>query len=217
MTRFAAAAALLVSIATAAAAREPSTGEPDADGWIDLFDGETTRGWTATGGKLRVENGALILRGDGKEATLTPAIRHRDYELVAEYEVRAELLPFAEVALEKGDDAVSVGLMGTAGSTLHLTVLEAAGGRGATVYTKSKVASHEKSSVRSWLVHAAGRGEGSPTLLFRTTAAGAELRLRDVRLRPLEPGEPLDLPPALRTLKPRIEKPRPAGDAKSAE
>lgn len=66
-------AALVVSLASLPAlAQQPNslTAEEIADGWILLFDGETTFGWHAAE-PWRVENGALKADGDGKSWLFT--------------------------------------------------------------------------------------------------------------------------------------------------
>src|SRR6516225_3422638 len=54
-------------------APKPNTLTPKeiADGWILLFDGETTFGWKVEG-EAKVEDGALVLGGD-KATTATPS------------------------------------------------------------------------------------------------------------------------------------------------
>ena len=49
-----------------------------ADGWIKLFDGETTFGWSVDG-PAKVENGVLTIGGD-KPATLTTTNRFGSFE-----------------------------------------------------------------------------------------------------------------------------------------
>jgi hypothetical protein len=56
-----------------------------ADGWIMLFDGETTFGWK-TDGAAEVKDGVLILGGNGKAASATPTAQFRDYDVVIESE-----------------------------------------------------------------------------------------------------------------------------------
>ncbi len=52
-----------------------------ADGWILLFDGETTFGWKIDGA-AEVKDGSLNLGGDGKAASATLTAQFRDYDLL---------------------------------------------------------------------------------------------------------------------------------------
>lgn len=75
---------------------KPNTLTPKeiADGWITLFDGETTFGWEphaeAGGSKpeLRVRDGALVLTGPGGKASCTLALTQ--FELRGEYRTAAK-------------------------------------------------------------------------------------------------------------------------------
>jgi hypothetical protein len=65
-----------------------------ADGWILLFDGETTYGWTAQSDQpnekadFSVKDGALVLAG--KKTLLRPNSRFRYFELTGEYKSKAK-------------------------------------------------------------------------------------------------------------------------------
>jgi len=56
-----------------------------ADGWILLFDGETTFGWKIDGA-AEVKDGVLTLGGNGKPVSATPTAQFRDYDVVLEAE-----------------------------------------------------------------------------------------------------------------------------------
>jgi hypothetical protein len=61
-----------------------------ADGWLLLFDGETTWGWTAEGGaKWRVENGSVIADA-GEYGWLRSNAAFGDYELRVEFKSPSE-------------------------------------------------------------------------------------------------------------------------------
>lgn len=74
---------LLVALAAAAAAEEakPNTLTPKEieDGWILLFDGETSFGWK-TDGDVKVADGMMTVGGD-KESSIIPTTEFGDYEL----------------------------------------------------------------------------------------------------------------------------------------
>lgn len=83
-------AALLVTLLTvltlhAADEARPNTLTPQeiADGWLLLFDGETTFGWKIDG-ESSVKDGFLVL-GGGKPTTLAFGTEFSDYELRCEY------------------------------------------------------------------------------------------------------------------------------------
>lgn len=191
---------LFVSFAHAG---ELLTQEEIAGGWIALFDGETTFGWTSNDGEITVSEGALVLSGEGQKSSMTSTSRFANFELKADYEVRGELLPFAAVALTRGQAEVSAGMTGIAGSTLHVIVLETAGG-GLKVRANSKVDNLQKSSVKALLAHNGPQDGRYPALEFQTTGAGAKLFLRNVKLRPLIHNEQVNLPKALGQLKTRV-------------
>src|SRR6266571_3097481 len=61
---------LALVLANSAAAAEKLTPQEIADGWIMLFDGESTFGWSVEG-KAEVEDGILTLGGGDKPRVLT--------------------------------------------------------------------------------------------------------------------------------------------------
>jgi hypothetical protein len=74
---------LLVFVGTVLADNAPEGLTPNeiADGWIRLFDGETTYGWSVDG-PAKIENGILIIGGD-KPATLKTTSRFGSFEFKA--------------------------------------------------------------------------------------------------------------------------------------
>jgi hypothetical protein len=80
----------LLALACAAAAQQNSLAPKEAaEGWILLFDGETTFGWTGEGGaQWRVADGALT--ADGESGYLRSNSAFADYILKLDYRAPAE-------------------------------------------------------------------------------------------------------------------------------
>src|SRR4051794_31284163 len=94
MTRCLAAAALLVLPLASPAAGPPKhntlTPKEVAEGWILLFDGKTTFGWTSpNGSKWSVVEGKLAPQGD-KPGLLVTTSAFADYTLTMECRARGE-------------------------------------------------------------------------------------------------------------------------------
>ena len=81
---------LLVVSAWAADEAKPNTLTPTeiADGWLLLFDGETTFGGTITG-EVKAGDGVLTVGGD-QSATVAPSSKWGDFELSVEYRTEGE-------------------------------------------------------------------------------------------------------------------------------
>src|SRR3954469_24196464 len=82
------AAFLFLAAARSAHAQDkakPNTLTPKeiADGWILLFDGETTFGWK-TEGDVKIKEGSLVLTGGESGATLTSTLTLASYEVLLE-------------------------------------------------------------------------------------------------------------------------------------
>src|SRR5215471_10082816 len=91
---------LLLAAAPALADDKPKpntlTPKEIADGWILLFDGETTFGWKIDG-EAKVKDGALVLVGGAKEATSAwCATRFASYELQMEINGTGSVNMFAD-------------------------------------------------------------------------------------------------------------------------
>jgi hypothetical protein len=76
------------------AAEEPKTSrlspQEISDGWISLFDGESTFGWSApNGSQWTIANGMLAPQA-GKPGLLVTNTRFQDYQLKVEYRVRTD-------------------------------------------------------------------------------------------------------------------------------
>src|ERR1051326_2465840 len=69
---------------------KPNTLTPQeiADGWILLFDGETTFGWSTNGEPLKVNNGLLEISGGTKATKARPTVIIPSYEVAYEYSIR---------------------------------------------------------------------------------------------------------------------------------
>src|SRR5262245_21970554 len=68
----------------------PLTAKEVAEGWIMLFDGETTFGWTVPeGDKWTVKDGLLAPQAGNKGVLLTTT-EFSDYELRFEYQAKAD-------------------------------------------------------------------------------------------------------------------------------
>jgi len=81
--------ALLVSLCLVGGVQAaPLTPEQIADGWIMLYDGESTFGWVVKG-TAKVENGKLILGGK-EETILTTTSRFGPFTMQLEYEADAD-------------------------------------------------------------------------------------------------------------------------------
>ncbi len=88
-------AALLLSFALSLLAQKPNTltAKEAAEGWLLLFDGETTYGWTADGSaQWRVDTGVLI--GEGGSGWLRTDAVFAQYLLRCEFRTGAGVLPF---------------------------------------------------------------------------------------------------------------------------
>jgi hypothetical protein len=82
----------LTALAWAADEPKPHTLTPQevADGWILLFDGETTFGWTSPNeSKWTITGGMLAPQAD-KEGLLVTTTAFRDYELSVEFQARGK-------------------------------------------------------------------------------------------------------------------------------
>ncbi|HWR52428.1 MAG TPA: DUF1080 domain-containing protein [Bryobacteraceae bacterium] len=88
-------AALILTLATLAFPQKPNSLTPReaADGWLLLFDGQTTFGWTQDGeGRWRVQDGVLV--GEGGNGWLRTNAQFADYLLKCEFRTGGSALPF---------------------------------------------------------------------------------------------------------------------------
>lgn len=124
---------LMLSLALSCRAADdakPKTLTPKeiADGWILLFDGETTFGWKATNkSQWTIADGMLAPRAKTTGALVTTTA-FNDYELSMEYQAKddgspnKEILISADPQLKKVEDKMSLRIMGSGWHRLHMTV-----------------------------------------------------------------------------------------------
>jgi hypothetical protein len=170
-------AALGVLPGVAAEKANPLTEPEVADGWVSLFDGETTFGWKAESDKaggnvtLTAKDGILVCSGsDGRLTCTTP---FRECRLAGEYRVR-------ERAAEFG---LSFGVLSMGGP---LSVTDGDGWRpfSASVGPPGVVASvNDKPVVEGPLAMTAGAASCRLTFQLPETQAGS-IELRNVKLKP---------------------------------
>lgn len=117
------------------------TKEKAAEGWIALFDGETTYGWKAVG-EVKLENGIVTIGGD-KEAHLTTTSQFSAFELVIHFRLENDQGGFRvtsssgpmmyssedkrskgytdfSITLPSSSKTAPIGITTTAGTTLHI-------------------------------------------------------------------------------------------------
>lgn len=109
-------AVVLLFVAVPAVADDkakPNTLTPKeiADGWILLFDGETTFGWKAEG-DVNVKDGVLLLGGEKKTTVTTSTTFGESFELRFEYDEEGKRLDVepATVRLEQTKGPIGLGL-----------------------------------------------------------------------------------------------------------
>ena len=188
--------ALLLLMGPVALADTSLTPKEIANGWLLLFDGETTFGWKALDGNLLVKGGALVLTGKGQKASMMPTSRFSSFELTAEYELRGKT-PLGAVTLNYGDQGDnSIRLVGGEGSTLRLFVIDDKTADGNDSQTTTS-ATGKKSVIAAVEIHNGTRKGFCPVLIFETKGQDAKLVLRNVKLRPLHSDEQVKLPTGL--------------------
>jgi hypothetical protein len=163
---------------------KPNTLTPKeiADGWILLFDGETTFGWTGSGAK--VEKGTLVLGGD-KSAEFVTTMRFGDYELYFEYDAEGAGIRSIEAVRRKSTDKGVEEHMGT-------IVSESGGKKTGWRTTTARVEGTSVSSRTAFPNGSKGMGKTSfpkdvpvQSYLMLAAAERATLVIRNLRLRPL--------------------------------
>src|SRR5579884_2040989 len=113
---------LLATLPLRAAETKPNSLTPKevSDGWLLLFDGQTTLGWQIDG-DARVEDGMLVLGGQ-RETRATPTTRFAGAEYRIGYKVENGA---ANVALDSGNPRIGRGgfsIVGGKGSVLTIRV-----------------------------------------------------------------------------------------------
>jgi hypothetical protein len=165
-------AALVMAVTIPCPARSADKGKVNAltamevaDGWISLFDGQTSFGWKIDG-KSTVTNNALVIDAD-TDASLKTTTRFHAFEL--RYEIRTAGKP---ARIELGSSLTTV----KANEWTDIWSRRQAG------LVLSEVRGNAQFEERM-----PGRGSGGPTAIRFHISAGSKLYLRNVRLRPLQP------------------------------
>jgi hypothetical protein len=177
-------AVLLLAALPLRAAEEPKsntlTPKEIAEGWILLFDGESTFGWKVNG-DARVENGTLVLGGQ-RETKATPTSRFSACDARLGYRVDngAAKVFFDSGSPRSGEGGFS--LVGGKGSVLTLHV--EADTTGPANLLEAEVKHHAASDKPSTVDARIRHGKFLPTLRFELPA-GSRLFLHDVKFRPI--------------------------------
>jgi hypothetical protein len=172
--------AALALLAAAADEPKPNTLTPKeaADGWLLLFDGETTFGWN-TDGESAIRDGWLTLGGT-KAATAVPTTFFASFEAVAEYQVRGFAANLHIDSGKKDLGASSSSFVGGPGSLLRVKFVvdpvERFSAEG-NVLAKSDQPSNVIQTVKYHDLR--------PVMRFEAPA-GTTLMLRSIKLRPLD-------------------------------
>jgi len=171
--------ALLLLAGTAWAGDKPNTLTPKeiADGWILLFDGETTFGWQVDG-ESAITDGWLVLGGT-KKTTASPTTFFPSFEAIAEYQVSGIAANF-QLDSGKTDPGIdSLGMVGGLGSVLKVKVVvdpkERFSSEGKVQATTGRPSTVEQ----TYKYH-----DLRPVMRFEAPA-GTTLMLRSLKLRPL--------------------------------
>jgi hypothetical protein len=154
-------------------AAKPNTLTPKeiAEGWILLFDGDTTFGWQIDG-DARVKDGVLEVGGD-KRASVRCTTQFRDFDLSLQTSGPARL--FFDTAGTLGSLALS-----PAKTAIKLQARAAPGG------TFGLLQNIQDGSGGIQLAEVSlSYPDSSPTGLYLEVPAGERLRLSDVRLKPV--------------------------------
>ncbi len=166
---------LAAGTARAADAPKPKTLTPQeiADGWIMLFDGESTFGWK-TDGDVKAADGEIRLAGD-KSASIQTPVMFRSYDL--RFEFFLETVPRFRLRNFGGWGHFGSGALGVwQGFEFRVVSDDTA--------TKHEFVRIEPSGLRVGS-HSSGQRQKSLTAVGFATADGGKLSIRNVRLRPL--------------------------------
>jgi hypothetical protein len=177
--------AILLLVAVAFPARGDEKPKPNiltpkeiAEGWILLFDGETSFGWNVEG-EAAVTDGWLTLGGTKKTAA-NPTTFFPCFEAVAEYQVRglAANLHFDSGKADPG--ITSFSLVGGEGSVLNLKVVVDPKARFTSTGNGRRETGRPSAFEATLKYH-----DLRPVFRFETPA-GTTLLLRSIKLRPLD-------------------------------
>jgi hypothetical protein len=171
-----AAVLLLTTAAPGDDKKPPLTEKETADGWLRLFDGETTFGWTIDG-EAKVKGGVLLLGGE-KETTATLTTRFASYELRMETDGGP-----GSIALHSADGSRLTAGLSSQRSVVRMTVVGGGTG-GSSVQGSTSVGAD---GVANNTITAATSG---PAELRLVVPAGGTLSVKSVKLRP-DPLKPI--------------------------
>jgi hypothetical protein len=179
MLRLLAAAALL-TVASPAFADDKDKPKPNtltpkeiADGWLLLFDGETTFGWNIDG-TAKVKDGALVLTGEATVATVAACATH-----FASYELQMETKGAGSINMHANGIDYSARLSNR--DTVVRVTVSADPARGSTVEDTTKVGADGVA-----ITTITATTQGRPTILRLDVPAGGTLSFKSVKLRPLD-------------------------------
>jgi hypothetical protein len=182
---------------TDAAEKKPNfntlTPQEVADGWLLLFDGESTYGWaTPTGSKWTIFNGMLAPQGSGSGLLVTTTA-FRDYELKLQYRIRND----AKVSVLTGCDASGKpreprpqGAKGEVSSALAQLLYQGDDWMEAIIHVRnSQVTGHETHPVSGLLRFASATKGGPPVedprpVVGHIAFEGSGVIFRGIKIRP---------------------------------
>ena len=180
------------------------TNKEISDGWLLLFDGETTFGWTSDAGNLLVKDGALVLTGEQRQSSMMPTSRFNSFELTADFQLRGKA-PIGAITLECGEHGTSrIDLKGSQGSSLRLFVVADQTKDGISSQLTMQSTTGKKWNIDGILIHDGTRKGYCPPLVFSIETKDAELVLRNIKLRPLRSDSALKLPADLEPENPKV-------------
>jgi hypothetical protein len=196
MKRWSTALLLLAAVAVPTRAADkprPNTLTPKeiADGWILLFDGETTFGWDAVA-EPKVADGVLTLTGGAKASYLTSTTAFGSFELRFEWRIDGDGKPPSGLLTWKRvpeDRKISLGHYAC---QLRRDPAQKADGWGTGVVTvladrtDYQVQASPNDFFRTEAVNLPAGSKSNPALLTFVAFAGQKLTLRNVKLRPLD-------------------------------
>jgi hypothetical protein len=160
---------------------KPNTLTPKeiADGWILLFDGETTFGWDVKG-EAEVKDGLLVL---GRASTIAPKAHFAECELIFECQVAGKGEPSVDLYPKGNWWLLQRGLLGFGdreGWTSVRSILEKS------KETKNRVVVHGefKGPAGAGKAQRAANGDAYGEIRFKSPG-GCKLFLRNIKLRPV--------------------------------
>jgi hypothetical protein len=166
---------------------EPDTGPSNvltlqeaADGWMLLFDGETTKGWTIDG-QATVRNGLLVLGGD-RPAMATSAKSYNAFELRFDYRFETGLEGELETMMKGSGSGYGLGYLTPKPHSWNRASYSRQGGTSS--LDCKPLAKPLFQMVSTGPVQGTGGG-GTIEIAFRLNFPGSRLTLRSIKLKPL--------------------------------